>query len=263
MITSAKIYEAITELLRKGEQCALVTITDASGSTPRGVGTRMIVKKDLEIIGTIGGGIIEAEAITLASQAMKSGEIIKKKFDLSKEQSSGYDLICGGQLTILIEPMIPPEKLIICGGGHVGQALAKIADMLNFQIWIIDDREEFSNKELFPMAYKTLSADKWENAFKDVPIDDKTYIVIITRFHQGDEVCLRLALRTKARYIGMIGSKTKVKIIKEKLIEEGFPKENVENVHSPIGLKIGGSSPEEIAISIAAELIQTRYNTKL
>ncbi len=259
MITPLKIFEEITVLMNNGEQCSLVTITDAKGSTPREIGARMIVKKNLEIIGTIGGGSIEAEAIKLAEKAMQSGETVKKEFDLTSEDAKGTDLICGGKLTLLIEPMLPVERLIICGGGHVGRALTKIAEMLNFQIWILDDRFEYANPEAFPNVFKTVQVKNWKNPFENIPIDNKTYIVIVTRMHQGDEDCLRKSLKTKARYIGMIGSRTKVKIIKEDLIKEGFPKKDVENVHSPIGLKIGGSFPEEIAVSIAAELLQVRY----
>lgn len=259
MVSTIKIYEEALELMRKGVRCAIVTITDAEGSTPRGVGARMIVKEDGDIIGTIGGGSVEGEAVKLALQAIKNNEILKKDFDLGFDKASESGLICGGRQTILIEPVEPIEKLIICGGGHVGQALAQIASLVNFQITIIDDREEFINPALFPPGTKTILSAKWVDAFKNATVDSNTYIVIVTRHHAGDEICLRQVLKTNAKYLGMIGSKSKVQLILDKLIKEGYDKKKIKNLHSPIGLKIGGSSPQEIAVSIAAELIQTRY----
>jgi len=258
MSNIVKIFEEIVKSIKSGKRIVLVTIVDAEGSTPRGIGAKMVVKENLEIVGTIGGGIIEAEAIALAKEAMETKKILRKNFDLNSKEPDSAEPICGGKLTILVEPIEPQDKLIIFGAGHIAQALVKISEILSFQIYVVDDRLEFANRNIFPTVFEVLYTKNWDDVFEKLQIDSNTYIVIVTKFHKGDEICLRKALKTDACYIGMIGSKAKARAIKEKLLNEGFSNNLIEQIHCPVGLKIGGDSPEEIAVSIAAELVQTR-----
>jgi len=166
-------------------------------------------------------------------------------------------MICGGDLEVFIEPILTTPTLFIFGGGHISLPLAKTAKLLGFKIAVIDDRAEFANTERFPEAEMVL-ADDFTKAFSKLKIDKTSYIVIVTRGHQHDELVLDMALGTPAKYIGMIGSKTKVKATYSHLLAKGVPKEKLDSVHSPIGLEIGAQTPEEIAVSILAEIVKVK-----
>ena len=166
-------------------------------------------------------------------------------------------MICGGDLEVFIEPILSSPTLYIFGGGHISLSLAKIGKLLGFKIVVIDDRPEFANPQRFPEAELTLAED-FSKAFPKLKIDKSSYIAIVTRGHQYDELVLEWAIGTKAKYIGMIGSKTKNKAIFSHLLAKGTSQELLERVHAPIGLAIGAQTPEEIALSIMAEIVQVR-----
>ncbi|MGB6821867.1 MAG: XdhC family protein, partial [Candidatus Acidiferrales bacterium] len=171
-----------------------------------------------------------------------------------------YDagLICGGTLEIFVEPILPQPKLYLFGGGHVSTALARVANLAGFSISVIDDRASFANTERFPMAEETLTS--YEEAFEKLKPNASSYLVIVTRGHKDDMRVLEWAVGTDARYIGMIGSKRKVISVYKALEKQGIAMEKFARVHAPVGLEIGALSPEEIAVSVTAELIAVRRN---
>jgi xanthine dehydrogenase accessory factor len=325
----------------------LATIIGRHGSTPRTAGTRMIVAADGRAIGTIGGGALEARVIETAGQVLTSRRPRLLSFNMAPSELDAMDMICGGQLDvllefitpdstpaaifknwrdlqcaknaclfvtlldldadkvtgihhclfknrqavqgelpltpetvvelagqhaaaaglrtvelddalILVEPVLAAESLFIFGAGHVAQPTARLAALVGFGVRIVDDRPEFANAQRFPEAEQIRVAAEFGQAFDGLDIDSNTYIVIVTRGHVHDQTVLIQALRTGAGYIGMIGSRSKRDHIFAALLKQGFTQSDLERVHCPIGLPIGAETPEEIALSITAELVQAR-----
>ncbi len=249
------IFEEIIKMKAEGEEAALVTVISATGSTPRKEGTKMLVRADGSIVGTIGGGKIEVQAIKEALEVIRKASSKRLSFSLKEGEDLG--MICGGDTELFIEPIISKSTMYIFGGGHIALTLAKVASLLDFKIIVIDDRPEFANAQRFPEAELTLVAE-FSKAFQKLKVDKSSYIVIATHGHKGDEIVLEGALATEAKYIGMIGSKTKNKTIFSHLLSRGISQEQLDRVHAPIGLRINAQTPEEIAISIMAEIIQVK-----
>lgn len=254
------LFEEIVKLRREGRRAALATIVHTNGSIPSYESSRMLVREDGSIAGTIGGGCVEAEVWAAAKEVIRAEAPRKMVFNLNHEASYDNGLICGGTLEIFVEPILPQPVLYIFGGGHVSMALAAAAHTAGFAIGVVDDREAFANKERFPMAREVYTS--YEEAFEKLQPNASTYMVIVTRGHKDDMRVLRWAAGTDARYIGMIGSKRKVLSVYKALETEGVPAERLARVHAPVGLEIGALTPEEIAISIAAELIAVRRNAQ-
>jgi len=250
------LFEEIVKLRRAGRRAALATIVHVNGSIPSFESSRMLVRDDGTIAGTIGGGCVEAEVWSAAREVMHSEKPRKLTFNLNNAPSYDTGLICGGTLEIFVEPILPQPMLYLFGGGHVSLALAAAAHPAGFAIGLVDDREQFANRKRFPMASEIFTS--FEEAFEKIQPSSSTYLVIVTRGHKEDMRVLRWAVGTDARYIGMIGSKRKVIEVYRALEREGIPFEKFANVHAPIGLEIGALTPEEIAISITAELIAIR-----
>jgi xanthine dehydrogenase accessory factor len=249
------IYRGITEIIESGKEAALVTIISAIRSTPRGVATKMLVKSDCSTIGTIGGGAVEAKAIKMAIEVIKTGKPERCQFNLAPDEETA--MACGGEMEIFVEPILHTPTIYLFGAGHISFALAKISKMLGFRVFVIDDRKDFAVEERFPDA-DSIMVEDFENAFSKINIDKRSYIVIATSSHQDDERVLGQAVLTPARYIGMVGSKNKVKTLFDNLSSRGVERQLLEKVHSPIGLEIHAETPEEIAISIMAEIIKVR-----
>ena len=252
------LFEEIVKMRRAGRRGALATIVHTNGSIPSYESSRMLVREDGSIAGTIGGGCVEAEVWAAAKEVMQKESPRKMVFHLNNEASYENGLICGGTLEIFVEPILPQPVLYLFGGGHVSMAVAKAASASGFAIGVVDDREAFANKERFPMAQEIYSS--YEEAFEKLHPNAATYLVIVTRGHKEDMRVLAWAVRTEARYVGMIGSKRKVLSVYKALENEGYKPEEFERVYAPMGLEIGALSPEEIAVSIAAELIAVRRN---
>jgi xanthine dehydrogenase accessory factor len=250
------LFEEIVKLRRAGNRGALATIVHTNGSIPSYESSRMLVREDGSIAGTIGGGCVEADVWAAAKEVMKLEAPRKMVFNLNHEATYDNGLICGGTLEIFVEPLLPQPVLYIFGGGHVSMALAQSAHTAGFAIGIIDDRETFANAERFPMAHEIYTT--YEDAFEKLKPNASSYLVIVTRGHRDDMRVLEWAAKTDARYIGMIGSKRKVLSVYEALEREGISIEKLARVHAPVGLEIGALTPEEIAISITAELIAVR-----
>jgi xanthine dehydrogenase accessory factor len=252
------LFEEIVKMRRAGQRAALATIVHTNGSIPSYESSRMLVREDGSISGTIGGGCVEAEVWAAAKDVMQMESPRKMVFNLNNEASYDNGLICGGTLEVFVEPILPQPVVYLFGGGHVSIAVAKAAFAAGFDIAVVDDRESFANKERFPMAQDIHTS--YEDAFAKIQPNVATYLIIVTRGHKEDMRVLAWAVRTDARYVGMIGSKRKVLSVYKALEEEGYKPEEFERVYAPMGLEIGALSPEEIAISIVAELIAVRRN---
>ncbi len=252
------LFEQIVQLRREGKRAALATIVHTNGSIPSYESSRMLVREDGTISGTIGGGCVEAEVWAAAKEAIRNEAPRKMVFNLNHDASYDNGLICGGTLEVFVEPILPQPTLYIFGGGHVSMALAQTAHAAGFAIGIVDDRETFANAQRFPMAREIYTS--FEDAFAKLTPNASSYLVIVTRGHRDDMRVLAWAVKTAARYIGMIGSQRKVLSVYKALAAEGIAREQFDRVHAPVGLEIGALSPEEIAISIAAELIAVRRN---
>ena len=242
----------------KGETIALVTVVEVKGSTPREVGTKMLVNKNGLIAGTIGGGMTEAKVIEEAKQALKEGKGKLLIYHLTKEQAAlDEGAICGGEMKVFIDILQPKEEVLIFGAGHIAICVSKLAKMVGFKVAIIDDREEFANKDRFPEADEIVTEDI-ERALTHIKITPSTYIIIVTRGHLQDQEVLASVIKSKVAYLGMIGSHKKNATVFQQLREQGVLKEELDKVHAPIGIDIKAQTPEEIAISIMAEIIQVR-----
>jgi xanthine dehydrogenase accessory factor len=243
---------------RAGLRGALATIVHTNGSIPSYESSRMLVREDGSIAGTIGGGCVEADVWAAAKEVMAKESPRKMVFQLNNEASYDNGLICGGTLEVFVEPILPQPVAYIFGGGHISMALAHSAQAAGFGIVVIDDREQFANKERFPMAQELFNS--YQEAFERIQPNASSYLVIVTRGHRDDMRVLAWAARTAARYIGMIGSRRKVLSVYQALEKEGYATEEFSRVYAPMGLEIGALSPEEIAISITAELVAVRRN---
>lgn len=327
-----KLYVEAFKALQNDDDIALVSVIADSGSTPRGIGAKMLVGKDGYVSGTIGGGAVEFKSIQLAMEAVKDKRSFVQKFTLGKNEAAGLGMICGGNVELFfqyvsaedknkgfmenvvaaididenswliteicddckwnmsiwqekyehsnlndmipglkrksvllergktkhyIEPLTTSEKVYIFGGGHISQKLVPILSSIDFKCVVIDDRSDFADPKLFPKAEKTIVVD-FSNISKSIKIKQKDYVAILTRGHKNDYDALVHVLNTDACYIGLVGSRTKLAITKERLLKDGFTEEVFHKVYAPIGLPIKAVTPEEIAISIAAEMVNVR-----
>jgi xanthine dehydrogenase accessory factor len=255
--TGMDIYQEIVKLRKEGRHGAVATIVNVRGSVPSFETAKMLVRDDGSIFGTIGGGCVEADVWRAAREVMEEEKPRTLTFDLNQNPKYDTGLVCGGTLDVFIEPILPPALLYIFGAGHVSASLYKTAHSAGFDITVIDDRESYANRDRFPQAQEVIAED-FEQAMTRLSPNDTAYIVIVTRGHRDDMRVLRWAVQTKARYIGMIGSKRKTITIFRELQKEGLPAQLFDRVHAPVGLDIGAVTPEEIAVSITAELIAVR-----
>lgn len=340
-----EILKEVIGLLESGQSAVLATVVEQTRSAPRSAGARMVIRGDGGVTGTVGGGALEARVQKIAAEVLKNRRTALAGFDLTAGDSSGMGMICGGEVSVLIDyidsgdpaclalyreldavlekderawwvTLLPREedgrsghtflmrpdgrisglsaaaaeglqdllddvrgcrtftflkgrravvdslgnrgKALIFGAGHVGRSLAPVLSSVEFKTVVLDDRQEFANRERFACADQIVHLDSFDDAFKGMTVDERCYIVIITRGHLHDRTVLRQALRTKAAYVGLIGSRTKRDLTFQALLGEGFAKADLERVHSPIGIPIKAETPAEIAVSIAAELIRIR-----
>jgi xanthine dehydrogenase accessory factor len=251
------IYEEIVTLRQQGRRGAIATIVNVRGSIPSFETAKMLVRDDGSIVGTVGGGCVEADVWQSAREVMKSEKPRTLTFNLNQNPKYDTGLVCGGTLDVFIEPVLPPATLYIFGAGHVAKSLYQAANQAGFDVAVMDDRESYANRERFPAA-KQVIAEDFDQAMARLTPNETSYIVIVTRGHRDDMRVLRWAVQTRARYVGMIGSKRKTITIFRELVKEGIPEQLFERVHAPVGLDIGAITPEEIAVAITAELIAAR-----
>jgi xanthine dehydrogenase accessory factor len=251
------LYEEIVKLRQQGRRGAVATIVNVHGSIPSFKTAKMLVRDDGSILGTIGGGCVEAEVWQAAREVMESEKPRTLTFNLNQDPKYDTGLVCGGTLDIFVEPILPPASLYIFGAGHISINLYKVAKSAGFGVTVVDDRDAYASRERFPEANEVIAEDFDRVTARLLP-NESSYIVIVTRGHRDDMRILRWAVQTPARYIGMIGSKRKTIGIFRELTKEGLAPELFERVHAPVGLDIGAVTPEEIAVAITAELIAVR-----
>jgi xanthine dehydrogenase accessory factor len=250
------IYQALVALEKSGGSGALCTIVRIRGSTPRRTGSKMLVYSDGQITGTVGGGEVESRVIREAMEAIRAGTPRMLAYDMvnPKEGDPG---VCGGQLEVYVEPILPKPTVVVIGGGHVGKAVAHLARWLDFRVAVSDDRPEFCTPEANPDADVFFPV-KMQDLPEHLPITSQTYLILTTRGAVVDIDGLPALLDSPAPYIGIIGSRRRWLVTKKGLLEKGLPEEKLDRVRSPIGLELNAETPEEIAVSIMAEVIMLR-----
>src|SRR5712692_990624 len=232
------VFEELVRLRRLGQKSALATIVDVRGSIPSFQSAKLLVREDGSMVGTIGGGCVEAEVWNAAREVIETEKPRHLSFNLGQEAAYDNGLICGGQLDVFVEPVVPPPHAFIFGAGHISKSLSKIASLAGFSTTIIDNRDTFANRERFPEADE-IFAEEYEDVFPKLHINETSYIIIVTRGHRDDMRVLRWAAGTNARYIAMIGSKRKVINVIQELEKDGVPRQQLERVYAPMGLEIG------------------------
>lgn len=253
-----EIFAAIGEALTRGDEVALITIVSSNGSTPQRVGAKMLVFADGRTVGTIGGGCYENDALLKARDALRTRKAIRAKYDLNDDFAEDTGLVCGGQMEVFIEPLEAPPALYVFGAGHVGFYVARLASDAGFEVHVVDDRAAFANRERFPGAAEVV-VDDIPTWLSDTTLPPSAYAVIVTRGHRHDLDALQALAPRPLRYLGLIGSRAKVARIYEQLLAQGEIRlEDLSHVHAPIGLDIGAVTPQEIAVSIVAELVAVR-----
>ena len=260
------LFAALSACLSAGQGAVLCSITASSGSTPRGPGAKMLVPADGDIIGTIGGGAVEYQAALYAKTLLAEGRSETRTYDVGSTGDTG--MICGGAVEVLFEYIAPgdarilesleeesEDRVLLFGAGHVGQALVPVLTQADFSVVVWDDRNDIPT----PPGACAMHRGPYEGALERLgPVTEEDCVVVMTHGHQADYEILSQALRTPAKYIGCIGSRGKAAAVRERLLAAGFSQEDVARVHSPIGLPIGGETPGEIAVSVAAQLIACR-----
>jgi xanthine dehydrogenase accessory factor len=250
------IFQALVELETNHQAGVLCTIVRSMGSTPRGTGSKMLVYPDGSIIGTVGGGEVESRVIEEALESLKDGSPRILPYSMV-DPKRGDPGVCGGQLEVYVEPILPAPTLLLIGAGHVGKAVAHIAHWLDFRVIVSDDRPEFCTPEAIPDA----------DAFFPIPVIDLpkqidinpwTYLVLTTRGSNVDVDGLPALLETPAAYIGVIGSRRRWETTRRQLADQGIDEALLARVRSPIGLELNAETPEEIAVSIMAEILMLR-----
>jgi xanthine dehydrogenase accessory factor len=254
---SPELLTALGEALAKGETVAVVTIVSTRGSTPQRVGAKMLVHADGRMLGTIGGGCYESDALGKARDALRTLKPTLVKYELTDDFAEETGLICGGQMEVFIEPIEPPPQLVILGAGHVGLQLGRLAPGLGFRVTVVDDRERFANRDRFPEA-AAIVVDSIPEWITRTPLPRSAYVVVLTRGHRQDYDAIRALAGLDLRYVGLIGSRAKVARVVERAREEGLPADWLRNLRAPVGLDIGAVTPEEIAVSILGELVAAR-----
>jgi xanthine dehydrogenase accessory factor len=255
-----EIFEEIARAKRERTEAALATVVGGEKGVPGRAGFRMLVYPDGKILGTVGGGLLEAKVREEALRCLDDKKPRLLEFVLDEESADGIGVLCGGKVKIFLEPILPTPTLYVFGGGHIGVPLVQFAKTLEFSVVVVDDREQFASKERFPLADEVTLGD-FGAAMRSIEFSEKDCAVIITRGHEHDETVLRECLVKDGLpgYIGMIGSREKIARTFSHLRESGVPDRLLARVRAPIGLDIGARTPAEIALSIMAEIVAQRY----
>lgn len=250
------ILQALAKIEQNNESAALCTVVKSVGSTPRHVGSKMLVYPDGKFIGTVGGGDLEHRVLDEAWIAIGDGQSRLLSYTMA-DPSRGDPGVCGGTVEVFVEPILPPAMVVVIGAGHVGKAVVHLAKWLGFQVAVSDDRTEFCNPEATPGAdaYYPVEMGKLPEHLK---INKRTYIVITSRGASVDVLGLPRLLETDPAYVGVIGSRRRWLTTVKGLRQKGVPEEKISSVHSPMGLELNAETPEEIAVSIMAEILMLK-----
>ncbi len=260
MPSDLEILNEAARLLEKRKSVALCTVIEKKGSGPRDAGAKMIVSEDGTAYGTIGGGNVERALIDECLKAIKERKSRKVTFSLNKSQKEGTvgtGMICGGELTMLIDVIEPAPRLVIVGTGHVAFPLAKLASIVGFKVVIVDDERKLANKEQFPTAENIIAGD-YAQVLGTFELSPNDSVVIIHGEPEHDYAALKAVIEKNTAYVGLLGSQKKKEILTERLRTEGVKEACIKALHTPTGLGIGAQTPEEIGISILAEIIQSK-----
>jgi xanthine dehydrogenase accessory factor len=252
--STPSLYAILADCQARGEAAVLAIIVATQGSTPQKIGAKMVVRADGPTVGTVGGGLLESRVKEAAQDVLRAGQPKMLEVDLT----TGEEGICGGRVSVYLEPVLPPPSLLILGAGHVGQALAALAAFVGLAVTLADTRDLQPAPALPGVRWHKLQ--DYHQPFADLPKAAEEYIVIATASHHYDLEALRAALRTPAKYIGLLGSNRKKSVFAQQLLAEGFAPEDLARVHAPVGLDLGAVTPAEIAVSITAQLIALRRN---
>jgi len=259
MATDVEILKEATRLLEGGKRVALCTVIEKKGSGPRDIGGKMVVSEEGETFGTIGGGNLERALINESLKALREGKPKKAVFSLHKGgggEAVETGLICGGELTMFIDVIEPKHRLILIGAGHVAWPLAKLADIVGFSLVVVDDNEELANRERFPMA--EVITGNFNEILDKLEVGPRDFVVIVHGEPEHDYLALEKIIKRRPAYIGLLGSKAKAATLVKRLKEAGISDEDFKPLHAPLGLDIGAQTPEEIAVSILAEIINEK-----
>jgi xanthine dehydrogenase accessory factor len=250
------IFQALNEIEKNHQSAALCTVTKSEGSTPRHVGSKMLVYPDGNFIGTVGGGDLEHRVLDEAWMAISDGQSRLLHYNMA-DPSRGDPGVCGGQVEVFVEPILPPALLVVIGAGHVGKAVVHLAKWLGFRVAVCDDRAEFCTPEATPGAdsYHPVTMEKLPEL---ITIDKRTSLILTTRGSSVDAAGMVPLLDSAAGYIGVIGSRRRWATTVKALKEKGVSEEKIARVHSPMGLELQAETPEEIAISILAEVMMLK-----
>ncbi len=249
-----QIFEEVLRLKRQGRSSAIATIVECRGSSPQKQGAKMLVRDDGSLLGTLGGGCLEADVVQAALMSLRDGCPTTLPFELTERKGG---LVCGGTVLVYIEPVLLEPHLIVLGAGHVGKTLTKLARFTGFRVTVIDDRAEYANRENIPDA-NAVVVKNFERAFEGTTVGKDTFIVVATRGHNHDLDAVKAALKTEAAYVGLLGSRRKKTLLYKALQQGGFSPDDIDRVIIPVGIDIGSVTPEEIAVSIMAQIIQQR-----
>jgi xanthine dehydrogenase accessory factor len=252
-VSDRDVFEAVLKAGQNGQAVVLATVIRDKGSVPRHAGAKMLIYPDGTAVGTIGGGELESRVMAGAPALLESGRPAVLHYELA-DPMSGDPGVCGGQVDIFLEPILPDPTVLVIGCGHVGQAVAELAHWLGFRVIVSDDREDLCNAEVIPDADEYLVVPPKEVA-GSAAIHARTYIAAVTRGLPIDVVMLPALLQTPAPYIGVIGSRRRWAVAVEQLKEQGIDEDALRRVHAPIGLELSAETPREIAVSIMAEII--------
>ncbi len=247
-----RVIHQVSEWLRAGKLVCIATLIETEGSTPRKPGAKLAVSSDGEVVGTIGGGGVEKRVIDEARKVMTGGGVRIIEFDLAGK-TPGLDAFCGGKVKIVLEPVGELRRLVIIGAGHIGKALASIAEITGFSVVLVDDREDVLKDGISEnIEVIVASPNSWS---QDLVVDETTFIVVATRKHSLDKEWLARIADFNPTYVGMVGSKRKAQAIFEALRQDGISEGFIKNIKVPVGIDIGAETPEEIAVSIMAQII--------
>jgi xanthine dehydrogenase accessory factor len=256
--TVKDVLEAALRAEESGAPAALVTVIATEGSTPQKAGAKMVVYPDGRIVGTIGGGCVEAEMTWRARQSIEARKPQVASYDLTPDQAGEDGLVCGGRMQVFIEPIEGTPTLCLFGAGHVAQPLARMAKASGFRVQVADDRIKFANRERFPDV-DLLVVDDFAAAARQMTLGPNSYAVVVTRGHKGDAEALRAVVGKGLRFVGLLGSRPKLVHLVSGLEEAGVPVDDLSEIHCPLGIEIGAVSPEEIAVSVLAQMIAVRH----
>ncbi len=250
------VYDAIQRLRESGRPGVLATVVAVRGSSPGAVGSKMLLTPDGEAVGTVGGGCVDGQVWAELAEVLAEDAPRTITVDLTENDDPEHGLICGGRVDVFLEP-VRTTHLVVCGSGHVAHALAPLARSIDFRVTVLDDRAQFLSPERFPGCKLELA--EWPDLLARVRAPHGAFVVVVTRGHRHDLACLRWALaQEQPRYVGLIGSRAKIRKLLLRLRDEGVPEAALERVRAPVGLDVGAVTVEEIAVAIAAELIAVR-----